>query len=106
MNRIPFEVGLFLAFGVAVGFVVIVSSPAIKQNDDCKVYKVDPKVVTSFVLKPPPAPEPERPVCPAAPAPKCEQVTPEADSVSKPELTNKDESKPRRRHHRYRRYWR
>jgi hypothetical protein len=92
----------FAGFLIATG-----TAPLPKSNNDCNVFKINNKPVTAFVLKPPPAPPEEHPVCPVAP--KCEaQVTPEPENVSKAEVSNADDTKPRRhrRHHRVRTYWR
>ena len=98
-----FEVALFAGGLLTFGIVVLSSgSPAPTSPVDCKVYKVDPQVVTSYVLKPPPAPEPEPRVCPVLPTPKCESVAPVAETEEKAA----EEPKRHRRHHRGRRRWR
>lgn len=83
-----------------VGFgLAMVVTPMPKGKGDCGVFKVNEKPVTAFVLKPPPAPPPEKVIVKeACPAPKVEEASPAQE---------KAEEKPRRkRHYRVRRYWR
>ena len=102
------DISLAFLAGSAVSFAFIYPSiPTPKERADCQTYKVAHKTVTSYVLKPPPAPVPDPVVIKEA----CPQVTKTDENDSKPELTNTDETqKPRRhrryRHHRVRSYWR
>lgn len=100
--RSAFELGLAASMGAAAVVLMYVAAPATQTQEDCKVYKVAPKAVISYVLRPPPAPPTEIKQCPVVQAPKCEPVAQET------ETTNKDDARPRRRyrHHRIRRYWR
>ena len=89
--------------GALMGLVTSAAmAPVAVPKDDCEVYRVSNKVVTSYVLKAPPAPEPEKIIVKEA----C--ITPTPENVSKPETTNADETqyKPRRRHRRIRAIWR
>ena len=87
----------WLAGGIAIGTALTfyqVDTP----RDGCGVYRVQRKVATAYVLKPPPAPEPEHVFCPTpiAPKPVVEEPKTEEPVV--------EEEKPRRRHRR--RHWR
>ena len=85
--------------GAAAGLLLaFVAAPIPSTVSECNVYKVSPKTVTSFVLKPPPSPV-EHTACPVVQPPKCE--TPRVEEpVAEPV------KEPRRRHRRVRRYWR
>ena len=93
---------LYVACGIALGTALTFYHVDTPRSDDCGVYRVKQKVATAYVLKPPPAPEPEHVFCPTpiAPKPVVEEVKTEEPVV--------EEEKPRRRHrhHRWRRYWR
>ena len=94
---------LCTASAIVGGCLALTTTPLPQPNRDCAVYKVASKAVTSYVLKPPPAPPAEKIVVKEA----CVTKAPESDT--QPESTNTDETqkKPRhRRHHRVRRYWR
>jgi hypothetical protein len=88
-----------LMAGIFIGaFIAVLTAPIVPPKNDCSVYRVDSRAVTSYVLKPPPA-EVIYKACP--------QVTEKVESVSEPEVAKADDSKPRRhRRHRVRRYWR
>lgn len=89
-----------VAIGVLAGFVVAPTPPT---SEHCEVYKVAPKVVTSFVLKPPPAPA----ATPIVVKEKC--PAPEADSqklTDEKSETIEPENPRRHRRWRHRRYWR
>lgn len=98
-----FEVMALATMTAIMGVVLVTNTaPVPKPTEDCKLYKVDERVVTSFVLKPPPAPEP---VCPVVQAPKCEpQALPEIPVEEK--KVDEPPKRKRYRHHRIRRYWR
>jgi hypothetical protein len=100
-SPIPFAM---LGLGIIIGAgLTMISVPIPSQGVKCQTYGVTHKVVTAYVLKPPPAPPPEHIVVKEA----CPQITERAENVSEPEISKADESKPRkRRHHRIRRYWR
>lgn len=90
---------VWLGAGFMVGVATWFTQTDIPQ-DHCGVYKVENKVKTAYVLKPPPAPAPEHLFCPSpiAPQPKVEEA-----KVEEPVA---EEEKPRRRRHRrHRRYW-
>ena len=89
--------------GALMGIATCIAmSPVAIPKDDCEIYRVSSKVATAYVLKAPPAPEPEKIIVKEA----C--VTPAPENVSKPETTNADETqyKQRRRHRRMRAIWR
>lgn len=85
--------------------VTIPATPIPGASPECQTYRVRQKVATSYALRPPPATPIEHVVVKEA---AC--VSPKAENVTQPELTNTDDTqeKPRRhrRHHRVRRYWR
>ena len=96
---------IFASFiaGILMGVVTCsVMAPIPIPKKDCDIYRVANEVATSYVLKAPPAPPAERVIVKEA----C--VTPTPENVSKPEITNADETqeKPRRRHRRMRAIWR
>ena len=102
-----FEVALFACGLLTFGIIVLTSgSPVPATLDNCKIYKVDTKAVTSYVLRPPPAPEPEPRACPVLPTPKCESVKPDPVPEAEPEAKSDEEPSRHRRHHRGRRRWR
>lgn len=93
---------LYIAGGIVIGTALTfyqVDTP----HEQCGIPVVSRKVVTSYVLKPPPAPAPIEHV--VVKETVCPQVTKMPEIESKPEATNADE-RPRRRHRRHRRYWR
>ena len=85
--------------------VAIVTAPLPEAKNECNVYKVSPKTVTSFVLKPPPSPI-EHAVCPEVP--KCEQTESSKLSVETTETVQPEKpvQKKHYRHRRQRAYWR
>ena len=98
MPAILFGAGII----VGAGFM-LVAMPVPGDNKSCLTMHVSKKVATAYVLRPPPAPEPEKIVVREA----C--VTPKPENVTQPELTNTDDTQKPARHrkrHRYRRYWR
>lgn len=91
------------ALSAIIGFgLAIAVAPVPEVKNECNVYKVAPKSVTSFVLKPPPA---TPAVCPAVPKCEAQELKNQSEVVNEPE-TVKQEPKPRKRHRRIRRYWR
>lgn len=97
-----FEYAFVFCMGASVSTLAYLASPIPTNRDDCKLYKVDQKAVTSFVLKPPTAPEA---VCPAAP--KCESVAiPEIKSEEPQKADDPPRRKRYRHHRRVRAYWR
>lgn len=98
LKQLASPFGIFAA-GILAGICVpMLSVPVPKEKADCSLYKVSSKVVTSYVLKPPPA-EPLK--CPVAQVTKCPEI------VSSPNLTNANETQDRpRKRKRIRRYWR
>lgn len=98
-----FEIMALVTMTAVMGVVLITNTaPVPKPTEDCKLFKVDEKAVTAFVLKPPPAPVP---VCPVAEAPKC---PPQALPEIPVEEAKKVDDPPRRKRyrHRIRHYWR
>lgn len=90
-----------LMSGMALGFgVSLYAMPMPKAKDDCGIYKINRRTVTSFVLKAPDKAPQEHFACPVAP--KCEaQVTNPPENVSQAETNNVDERKPRRHRRHY-----
>ncbi len=95
----------FLQFllGVLIGGVVaLMTTPAPQAKVDCETYQVSRKMVTAYVLKPPPS-EIIYKACPQV----TEHVEQIDTSEKRVEETPKNEHEPRRhRRHRVRRYWR
>lgn len=97
--------------GFAAGSIgVLAGMPDVTTNDGCTMYRVDRKAITAYVLKPPVL---EQAKCEAfCPTPMVKQPEPKAEpaaeTTNEPEATKdeSDEPRKRRRHHRYRRYWR
>lgn len=109
--------GWVFAFIMTVGFF-FVSAPPIPEKDGCALYKVDKRPVTAYVLKPPPpeiryeaCPQTTQKLDPFEPSPIVQRPS-ETDSQKlsdeKTDNIKQDdpEPRPRRRHRRYRRYWR
>ena len=81
--------------GIAGFAFAIIFTPVPNLKNDCSVYKVLPKTITSFVLKPPvQAPVMIKEACPTVE--RCEAPKVE-EEVEKPKV---------HRRHRVRRYWR
>ena len=97
-NNIP----IFIAF-IAGGLAVSFTAPVPKSKENCEVYTVSRKSVTSFVLKPPHV---EPLTCP--PVEKCEpKPEPEAKADVEDNTIEKEEPRRRSRSHRHRvrAYW-
>jgi hypothetical protein len=86
--------------------VFLIQEPVVSNQKECKVYKVATEVRTAYVLKPPPAPAPERIIVKE----EC-KIPVEKERVEETETTEKCEQvKPRRkyanhRNRRHRRRW-
>ena len=103
MQKFTASNAIYLGIGALSGFCLNFYQSAIPEKDDCFVYKVAHKSAVSYALKPPPAIAPD----PVVIKETC--ITKTTENVTQPELTNTDDTqKPvkRRRHHRYRKYWR
>lgn len=85
------------ALGIAGGaLLTMVTAPLPKASDSCSVLKINPKAVTSYVMKPP-----------TQPAPKCEPVIVKQECPAPQEAAPVKVEEPVRKHRRrYRRYWR
>ncbi len=99
-SPIPFAM---LGLGIIIGAgLTLAASPTPVWNVKCQTYGVSHKVVTAYVLKPPPA-EVVYKACPQV----TEHVEQIDTSEKRVEETPKNEHEPRRhRRHRVRRYWR
>lgn len=88
---------MYALVGAVLGALIMLPFlPNPKQLDKCSVHKVDARAVTAYVLKPPPAA-------------KCEPqiVTVTKECPAPVEAAPAPQEEPRkRRHKRYRRYWR
>lgn len=93
---------VWMCAGAILGLAVTFYETDVPQSNDCVAYKIRQKVVTAYVLKPPP-PIIEKEICPAAPV--CVSSKAENDTQTDLSITD-DTQKPRhRRHRKYRRYW-
>ena len=89
----------WLAGGIAIGTAATFYHVDTPRHETCGIPKVTNKVVTSYVLKPPPPIEHVTIVKEKCPAPQVEEAKAEEPAA---------EEKPRRRHRRHwrhRRYW-
>ena len=85
--------------GCCFGWVMLtIYAPDPLPANDCYTYKISEQVVTSYVLKPPPAEHPVPALCPVAP--KCE----EAPKVEEARLEEEPKAERPQKHKRRRHY--
>lgn len=103
---------LCTASAIVGGCLALTTTPMPQPKGDCGVYKVTNKAVTSYVLKPPPAPPAEKIVVKEACVTKPTESDTQVDLSNMSEtqvnktMKNEHEKPHHRRHHRVRRYWR